>query len=148
MWYNERDIIQRVIKGERNLEPEVLNGLTLAYLGDAVLEIMVREKVIESGVTDVGRLNNMARTFVRATEQSNALNNIIELLDEEEMSFFKRGRNTKGNTPKSASTAEYRRATGMEALFAFLYMKGRTDRMKYLFETAYKDHFENILENK
>ena len=127
------------------MEPEVLNGATLAYLGDAVLEIMVREKVIESGVTDVGRLNNMARTFVRATEQSSALNNILELLDEEEMSFFKRGRNTKGNTPKSASAIEYRRATGLEALFAFLYMKGRTERMKFLFETAYKDHFEKIL---
>lgn len=126
------------------MTPEELNGSTLAYLGDAVLEIMVREKVMESGVTDVGRLNNMARTFVRATEQSNAMNNIIDLLDEEEMSFFKRGRNTKGNTPKSASALEYRRATGMEALFAFLYMKGRTERLKFLFETAYKDHlYEN-----
>lgn len=122
-----------------------MNGATLAYLGDAVLEIMVREKVIESGVTDVGRLNDMARTFVRATEQSNALNNIIELLDEEELSFFKRGRNSKGHTPKSASAVEYRRATGLEALFAFLYMKGRNERLRQLFETAYKDHFENIL---
>ena len=127
------------------MTPEELNGSTLAYLGDAVLEIMVREKVMESGVTDVGRLNNMARTFVRATEQSNAMNNIIDLLDEEEISFFKRGRNTKGNTPKSASALEYRRATGMEALFAFLYMKGRTERLRFLFETAYKDHlYENL----
>ena len=123
------------------MTPEELNGATLAYLGDAVLEIMVREKVMESGVTDVGKLNAMAKSFVRATEQSNAMNNIIDILDEEEMSFFKRGRNTKGNTPKSASTVEYRRATGMEALFAFLYMKGRTERLKFLFETAYKDHF-------
>ena len=75
------------------MTPEELNGLTLAYLGDAVLEIMVREKVIESGVTDVGRLNNMARTFVKASEQSIALNNILDDLDEEELSFFKRGRN-------------------------------------------------------
>lgn len=127
------------------MTPEELNGLTLAYLGDAVLEIMVREKVIETGYTDVGKLNNMARTFVKATEQSNALNNILPLLDEEEMSFFKRGRNTKGNTPKSASTVEYRRATGFEALFAFLYLKGRTERLKFLFETAYQDHFNEIL---
>ncbi|MBQ7969174.1 MAG: ribonuclease III [Clostridia bacterium] len=127
------------------MTPETLNGATLAYLGDAVLEIMVREKVIESGVTDVGRLNDMARTFVRATEQSNALNNIIDLLDEEEMSFFKRGRNSKGHTPKSASTVEYRRATGLESLFAFLYMKGRKDRLKFLFEKAYNDHFDNLL---
>lgn len=127
------------------MTPENLNGATLAYLGDAVLEIMVREKVIESGVSDVGRLNDMARTFVKATEQSNALNNIIDILDEEEMSFFKRGRNSKGHTPKSASAVEYRRATGLESLFAFLYMKGRTERLKFLFEKAYNDHFENLL---
>ena len=126
--------------------PEELNGATLAYLGDAVLEIMVREKVIESGVTDVGRLNEMARTFVRATEQSNAMNNIIDLLDDEETAFFKRGRNSKGHTPKSASAVEYRRATGMESLFAFLYMKGRMDRLSYLFEEAYKDHFGGLLD--
>jgi len=127
------------------LKAEELNGATLAYLGDAVLEIMVRQKVIESGISDVGRLNDMARTFVRATEQSAALNNIIELLDEEEMRFFKRGRNSKGNTPKSASAVEYRRATGMESLFAYLYLEGRQERLRYLFETAYKDHFENII---
>ncbi len=130
------------------MTPEELNGATLAYLGDAVLEIMVREKVIESGITDVGRLNDMARTFVRATEQSNALNNIIDLLDEKEMSFFKRGRNSKGHTPKSASAVEYRRATGLESLFAFLHMKGRKERLKFLFETAYQDHFNVILNNK
>ena len=127
------------------MKAEELNGATLAYLGDAVLEIMVRQKVIESGISDVGRLNDMARTFVRATEQSAALNNIIELLDEEEMRFFKRGRNSKGNTPKSASAVEYRRATGMESLFAYLYLEGRQERLRYLFETAYKDHFENII---
>ena len=128
--------------------PEELNGATLAYLGDAVLEIMVREKVIESGITDVGRLNVMARAFVKATEQSCALNNILELLDEEEMSFFKRGRNTKGNTPKSASAVEYRRATGLESLFAFLYMKGRKERLRFLFETAYKERFDEIIKQK
>ncbi|MBR6682329.1 MAG: ribonuclease III [Clostridia bacterium] len=127
------------------MKAEELNGATLAYLGDAVLEIMVRQKVIESGISDVGRLNDMARTFVRATEQSAALNNIIDLLDEEEMRFFKRGRNSKGNTPKSASAVEYRRATGMESLFAYLYLEGRQERLRYLFETAYKDHFENII---
>ena len=122
---------------------EELNGATLAYLGDAVLEIMVRQKVIESGISDVGKLNDMARTFVRATEQSAALNNIIDLLDEDEMRFFKRGRNSKGNTPKSASAVEYRRATGLESLFAYLYLEGKPERLRYLFETAYKDHFEN-----
>ncbi len=127
--------------------PEEMNGATLAYLGDAVLEIMVRQKVIESGIADVGKLNDMARSFVRATEQSCALNNIIDLLDEEELRFFKRGRNSKGHTPKSASAVEYRRATGLESLFAYLYLKGKQERLEFLFETAYKDHFVDIINN-
>lgn len=122
------------------MTPEELNGLTLAYLGDAVIELIVREKIIESGISDVGRMNEIARTFVKATEQSSAVNNIIDILDEDELAFFKRGRNTKGNTPKSASAVEYRRATGLESLFAYLYLKGRRERMKELFETAYRDH--------
>ena len=124
------------------MRPEELNGATLAYLGDAVIEIMVRETVINTGMNDVGKMNDVARTFVRATEQSSAVEKIMGMLSEEEMIYFKRGRNAKGNnTPKSASAVEYRRATGLESLFAFLYLKGRTDRLKELFAAAYNDHF-------
>lgn len=116
-----------------------MGGLTLAYLGDAVLEVMVREKVIESGVDSVGKLNDMAREYVTASEQSKAVENILPMLDEEELTYFKRGRNTKGNTPKSATACEYRRATGFETLFGYLYITGKKERMKELFEIAYKD---------
>ena len=78
--------------------PEELNGATLAYLGDAVLEIMVRERVISGGYTNTGKLNELALRYVRATEQSKAVDNIIGLLDDEELSFYRRGKNAKVNT--------------------------------------------------
>ncbi len=136
----------KIQKGEEDtLKPEELNGATLAYIGDAVLEIMVRCKVIESGFTNAGKLNELARDFVKATEQSKVIDNIINLLEEDEMIFFKRGKNAKVNHPKSATAVEYSRATGLEALFAYLYMKGKKERIEYLFETAYKEHINKIL---
>lgn len=121
------------------MDEKQLSGLALAYLGDAVLELIVRERVLESGVSSVGKLNEMAREFVKASEQSKALENILPVLTEEETSYYKRGRNTKGNTPKSATACEYRRATGLESLFAHLYITGQKERMKELFDLAYKD---------
>lgn len=115
-----------------------LNGLSLAYLGDAVLELLVRERVLCSGKTNVGELNRLSREYVTAKNQSSALENILPLLTEEEEDFFKRGRNAHGvSAPKSASTAEYRRATGMEALFGHLYLSGRMERARELFNIAY-----------
>ena len=117
----------------------------LAYLGDAVIELMVREKLVTSGIHDVVKMNGIAHTFVMATEQSSAVEKIIDLLNEEETTYFKRGRNSKGsNPPKSASAVEYRRATGLASLFAYLYLKGRTERMKFLFDAAYGIAEENI----
>ncbi|MBR5322116.1 MAG: ribonuclease III [Clostridia bacterium] len=127
------------------MKPEELNGVTLAYIGDAVLEIMVRCKVVESGYTNASKLNDLARDFVRATEQSKVVDNIIDLLEEDEMTFFKRGKNAKVNHPKSATAVEYSRATGLEALFAYLYMNGKTERLEFLFETAYGEHIYKIL---
>lgn len=117
----------------------------LAYLGDAVLELMVREHLIRSGRVGAGRLNELSRHFVQATAQSKALENILPLLSEEEEGVFKRARNySKAQPPKSASAQEYRRATGFEALFAALYLEGRTERMKFLFDAAYGIAEENI----
>lgn len=134
-------------KGLNYLTPEELNGATLAYLGDAVFELMVREKVIESGYSNLGKLNELARNFVQATEQSKAVSIILEYLDEEELSFYKRGKNAKLNHPKSASASEYSRATGLETLFAFLYMKGRRDRLDFLFKAAYGEILDTLKNN-
>ena len=119
-------------------DPAQLNGASLAYLGDSVLEVMVRQYLLSTGVTDVGKLNSMALAYVRATVQSDAVERILPCLSEEEMHVFKRGRNAHGIAiPKSASASQYRRATGLEALFGYLYINGMTERMKELFKIGF-----------
>ncbi len=122
------------------LQPSQLNGACLAYLGDAVLELMTRETLLQSGITHVGELNRRAASYVRATVQSAAMDRILPLLTEQEEAVYKRGRNTNGlSVPKSASAREYRRATGMEALFAHLYLNGEHERMRELFDAAFSE---------
>ena len=115
----------------------------LAYLGDAVFELKVREKLIRTGIGDSGKLNAMAAAYVRAGKQSDGLERIEPLLTEEEAAVCKRGRNShSGKVPKSASVAQYRRATGLETLFAHLYVTGQTKRLDELFDLAFPDEPE------
>ncbi len=111
----------------------------LAYLGDSVMELLVRrELVARQGIATAGDLNRAALEYVRAGAQAAAMDRILPELTEEEARWYKRGRNSGHlNIPKSASPAEYRRATGMETLFAFLYLTGQTERMESLFALAY-----------
>ena len=118
----------------------MLSGAPLAYLGDAVLEVITRQYLLSSGITDVGELNRMALAYVKATAQSQAVERLLPHLTEEETAVFKRGRNAHGIAiPKSASAAQYRRATGLEALFGFLFLHGREERMKELFCLGFLD---------
>ena len=120
----------------------------LAYLGDSVLEIRVREKLVRDGIAGSGNLNRASLTYVKASEQADAMHRIIPLLDEEEALVYKRGRNMSGgNVPKSATMSQYRAATGMEVLFGYLHLLGRYDRIDYLFYMAYKND-ENIQETE
>ena len=118
-----------------------LSTSALAYLGDCVLELCVRERLVESGISRSGHLNSMALAYVKASAQAEAMQRILPMLDEEELALYKRGRNTGGlNIPKSASPSQYRTATGMEVLFGYLHYTGRRDRVRALFEAAYPDH--------
>ncbi|MBE6690556.1 MAG: ribonuclease III [Ruminococcaceae bacterium] len=110
----------------------------LAYLGDAVLELLVRERLVLSGCSSSKSLNAKALHFVRAAAQAKAMERITPQLTEEEEAAFRRGRNIgHTNTPKNATVAEYRNATGMEALFGYLHIKGEQARIRELFELAY-----------
>ena len=123
-----------------------LSGAVLAYLGDAVFEVCVREFLIFCGIHDIGQLNRLAVSFVKASAQSDAVESILGILDEDELSVFKRGRNSSGiSAPKSASSVQYRRATGFEALVAYLYLDKKEDRIKELFSIAYKNRIDEIL---
>ena len=111
----------------------------LAYLGDGVIEMLVREHLVKSGLSSSAKLNKKALDFVRAPMQAEAMKNILDSLSEEETDVFHRGRNIgHTNTPKSATVAEYRAATGMEVLFGYLHLSGRRERIAELFAMAYK----------
>ena len=115
-----------------------LSGLTLAYLGDAVLEVQTRKRLIDRGITDLKKLNKEALSYVRAVDQSAAMERLMPHLTEEEIDVFKRGRNSHGvSAPKSATIVEYRRATGMEALFGWLYLLQKHERIEALFALAF-----------
>lgn len=113
---------------------------SLAYLGDCTLEICVREYLVrEVGLSSSAKLNKASLNFVTAPRQAEAMKNILPLLSEEESAVFRRGRNMQhSSTPKSATLTEYRSATGMEALFGWLYLANNQERIKELFRAAYK----------
>lgn len=130
------------VRGNRMMEPEhtinnpkLYSPLVLAYMGDAVFESMVREKLILQANMSVNKLHKQTVTHVCASAQSKALEALMPVLSEEETDIYKRGRNANGShVPKNARAQEYRRSTGFEALFGYLYLKGNTARIKELFE--------------
>lgn len=108
--------------------------LTLAFYGDSVYERLTRRHIVLSANMPPSKLHEIKVSKVCASFQSAALERIMPLLDEKEISVVKRGRNATGNTiPKSSGAVEYRRATGLEALFGYLDLLGRTDRLDELF---------------
>lgn len=119
---------------DKNVNPKQLSPLNLAFIGDCVYEILVRETLVAEANRPVNDLHKESVRFVSAKAQTEAYEKIKDLLTEEETAVFKRGRNAKvGHSPKSATEGEYHCATGIEALFGFLYLSDRTDRIKELF---------------
>ena len=115
-----------------------MSAAALAYLGDSVIELLVREKLVNDGFSDSGNLNRESLKYVKAGAQAAAMRNILPVLSEEESQTFKRGRNMSGgNVPKSATMSEYRTATGMEVLFGYLHVTGKRERIAELFAIAY-----------
>ena len=121
-----------------------LSPLTLAFLGDAVFELRVREKLAALGSMPVQQLHKRAVSYVCARAQTDAVANLDGLLTDEELAVFKRGRNTHSHVPKNANTADYRLATGLEALFGFLHIAGEFDREAELFECIWQDSESGI----
>ena len=109
----------------------------LAFVGDAVYELLVREHISLSHNAPAGRLHSMCVSFVRAEAQHAALERIRDLLTETEADIVRRGRNAnKVTASKNADPADYRAATALEALFGFLYLTGQTERIRTLFAAA------------
>lgn len=112
--------------------------LTLAFTGDAVYELYVRSRLMRLGSINVNKLHKLAINFVKASGQARSVRAIMDCLTEEELSVYKRGRNTKSATvPKNADMADYRMATGFETLLGYLYLGFRQDRLHEIMKMAY-----------
>ena len=112
-----------------------LSPVTLAFVGDAVYSLYVREKLVISTDYNSGTLQKLTSSEVSAHGQSELLEKILPLFTEEEADIFKRGRNAKKSSrSKNASVLEYNRSTGFEAVLGFLYLTGQYQRISYLLE--------------
>ena len=116
-------------------DPKQLSPLTLAFLGDAVFELLVRERIVCKGSRPVSELHRLSVQYVCCKSQAMAARSLLPLLTEEEAAVFRRGKNAHpGHVPKNACQSDYHTATAVEALFGYLYLCGSTDRMCELFE--------------
>lgn len=107
--------------------------LVLAYIGDGIYELIIRSMVVGKGNAHVNSLHKQASRLVKAQTQSELAGVLMQELTEEELAVYKRGRNAKSfTTAKNATVAEYRRATGFEALMGYLYLEDQTERMMEL----------------
>jgi len=110
--------------------------LILAYIGDAVFELLVRTQVISSGQARIKDIHLRTVEIVRAEHQAYIIRQIFDELTEEEQDIVRRGRNTRSNPPKNADMQSYRMSTGFEALLGYLYLKGDEERLTGLVKRA------------
>jgi len=104
--------------------------LSFAFIGDCVYELAIRTYVLSQGNRPVNELNKMKVKYVNAAAQTDMVDACMDIMTQEEQDIFKKGRNAKGGTvAKNQSVADYRKATGFEALCGYLYMQGRMDRV-------------------
>ena len=113
---------------------DAISNLGLAHIGDGVYELLCRARLCAAGETTVGRLHKDTIALVKAPTQARLSEKILPLLTQEELAYFRRGKNAHVHAvPKSATPQEYAKATGLEALFGALYLAGKTQRLNELF---------------
>ncbi len=120
---------------DKNINPKQLSPLNLAFIGDCIYELLVRETLVCNANRPVNDLHRESVKFVSAKAQTAAFEKIKDVLTQEELSQFRRARNAKpGHSPKSATSAEYHTATGLEAVFGWLYLNEENERIRELFK--------------
>ena len=116
---------------------DAISNLGLAHMGDCVFEILCRSYLCAKGGKTVDKLHRETIHMVKATSQAKFVEKLLPLLDEEELAYYRRGKNSHVHAvPKSATPAEYAKATGLEALFGALWLLGRTERINELFNAV------------
>jgi ribonuclease-3 family protein len=121
----------------KDVDIRTYSPLTLAYIGDAIYDLVIRTIVVERGNRSANQLHKKAVGYVNARVQAKMIDALEEELTEEERAVYHRGRNAKSYTAaKNASIIEYRKATGLETLCGYLYLQGEQERMLTLIRTA------------
>jgi ribonuclease III family protein len=129
--------------------PSEMSPLTLAYLGDAIYEVYVRQHLISQGIFHPNQLQQEATQYVSAVAQAKVVHRIKEQLTDEEMAILRRGRNAKsGSVPKNASVSDYRYSTGLEALIGFLYLTNCEQRLQELMQMILEQEKEEKEDGK
>ena len=123
----------------KEVDIRAYSPLTLAYIGDAIYGLVIRTIVVERANRPANKLHKMVIRYVNAGMQAQMIMALEEELTEEEKAVYHRGRNAKSYTSaKNASIADYRKATGLEALFGYLYLQGKMDRLLMLVRLAFE----------
>lgn len=121
-------------------EAQILGGLTLAYVGDAVQSLYVRHQLAVLGNLKAGDLHKATSSIVNAHEQANLAQSLFDALTEDEQAIYLRGRNSKSHhKAKNQSGSDYRKATGFEAVLGYLYLTGDTERICQLLGKVYEN---------
>lgn len=134
----------KVIDNVKVSDIQMFNPTMLAYIGDAVYELFVRTFLVSKGSSQAGKLHKKAVLFVKAKSQAKIIDKISEYLTEEEKDVVRRGRNAKTTSmPKNAELADYKYATGFEALLGYLYLNNHIDRLLQIM-----NYIPDIIEEK
>lgn len=121
-------------------EVNAISMLGLAHIGDGVYELLTRTMLCKQGHNAAAKLHRLTVSYVNAPAQAAAAKKIMPLLTAQELAVYKRGRNAKVNSvPQKATEGEYHAATGLEALFGWLYLQGETQRIDSLFAAIMED---------
>ena len=126
-------------------EINAMSNLGLAHIGDGVFELLCRSYLCAKGGKTVDRLHRDTIQMVKATSQAKFVDKLLPLLNEDELAYYRRGKNSHVHAvPKSATPAEYAKATGLEALFGALYLSGQTVRLNELFHIMMEEEENGI----
>ena len=139
MEHIEKPILLTVneIFNSKEVRPNEYSPLALAFIGDSVFDLIIKSVIVEKANCQVNKLQNKTSKIVRATTQALIVDALKDVLTEEEANIYRRGRNAKPYTKaKNASYSEYCKATGLEALVGYLYLKGDTERLIALIKTG------------
>ena len=135
--------LNRKFRETFGLEPvdlKTYSPLTLAYIGDAAYELVIRSLVVEQGNAPVNKLHKRSSRLVKAQTQAEAAVKLMDVFTEEEMAVYKRGRNARSHTmAKNAEMTDYRMATGFEAVMGYLHLKQDYERMVTLIQLGIGD---------